>query len=433
LRRPLFSTFAGRNGAALALLALALTGPTPAAAIDSRLGEGVPLVLKDGRIATVSVHTIPFETGADELEPAAASALRQLVEPMATDCFLTAQAIGHVEPGLARDGDTLSAHRLARERADNIQASLAELGMPKAAVASVWDWQFLLPRSEVTLWVFSLTVGDDCDGTPLERGEAIAAAARPETVAAPTVTATETPQPPAETAAAPIAPPRDLQVGEVEGDGETSTRMAAQAAADAATAAPSPVAQPTDTVAAAPDATASDEAAATTPTAQLAEPATLTTRTDDPLATAAVAPAESPAPLTAPAAEPAPATQLAAAPATTDTPTAATNEPSLTIAFDVNSSFFPSGANRELSAFMDGLPADAALEIELAGAVGTGSVRGADPEEAARYNAWMAERRIERIAEWLEAHAGGRELTLKPRLVDNDPSREVRLRAVALR
>jgi len=100
----------------------------------------------------------------------------------------------------------------------------------------------------------------------------------------------------------------------------------------------------------------------------------------------------------------------------------------LAIDFEVNSSYFSTGAVRELRAFLDSLPADEPVEIELAGAVGTSGVRGAGDEEAARYNAWMAERRIERVAEWLEQNAGDRRLTLAERLVENDSSRQVRLR-----
>jgi hypothetical protein len=155
----------------------------------------------------------------------------------------------------------------------------------------------------------------------------------------------------------------------------------------------------------------------------------------DPLATAAVAPAEPPAAAaTTQTAEAEPAaahpTNVASAEPGLIASTGSSTEAALAIPFAVNSSFFPSGAGRELRGFLEGLPAEGAVEIELAGAVGTGSVRGASGEEAQRYNAWMAERRIERVAEWLEANAGNRQLTLKPRLVEGDPSREVRLRTV---
>ena len=158
LRRP-------ATGLALTLVALGLP-QTASASIDERLGGLTPLVLKDGRIANVTVHTIPFGTGAAELDEAAAAEFEATFRPLATDCFLTAQAIGHVAPGITRDGDTLAAHRLARARADGIQKTLAGFGMPEPAVASVWDWQFLVEESQVTLWVFSLNVGDDCEGTP---------------------------------------------------------------------------------------------------------------------------------------------------------------------------------------------------------------------------------------------------------------------------
>jgi hypothetical protein len=59
--------------------------------------------------------------------------------------------------------------------------------------------------------------------------------------------------------------------------------------------------------------------------------------------------------------------------------------------------------------------------------VGTGDVRGVSGEEAKRYNAWMAERRAQRVVEWLEENAGERSVIITERLVENDPSREVRL------
>ena len=368
------------------MLGLAL--PLAAGAADDELfAGGMPLVLKDGRIATVTVHVVRFETGADTLDPTTTATLRTTFEPLATDCFLTAQAIGHVAPGITRDGDTLAAHRLARARADVIQAALVDFGMPQPSVASVWDWQFLLPESRATVWVFSLTRGDDCEGKPLPKGEPAVAAVARETVTA----AAEAP---------------------------ASVRAAAEPAEAAVIAAQPPARVPPATPPA--DLRLADpEAAISRPPAPR-----------DPLATAALAPVEARAGSSI-AETAAPETTVAAIDPELPRAAGMAGSPALAITFAMNSSYFPADASRELRAFLDSLPSEGPLEIELSGAVGTSGVRGASGEEAQRYNAWMAERRIERVVEWLEKNAGGRQMTFTERLVEDDPSRQVRLRAHA--
>ena len=136
-------------------------------AADDTLLRPTPLILKDGRIANVSVHTLAFPPGESTLGPASSQRLASLTREMATDCFLTAQVIGHV--GTTEVGnDTVNAHRLARARADAVQASLIAGGLPAKAIASVWDWQFMVREPRATLWVFRLTPGEDCDGKPLD-------------------------------------------------------------------------------------------------------------------------------------------------------------------------------------------------------------------------------------------------------------------------
>jgi hypothetical protein len=388
---------------------LACTALTRAAlAIDDLLSEPTPLILKDGRIAQVSVHTIPFATGSGELDAEAAAELDALLVPLATDCFLTAQAIGHVEPGLNRDGDTLSAHRLARARADFVQAALAGHGMQLAAVASVWDWQFLVKESRVTLWVFRLNVGDDCEGTPLPSDLPVAAAA------APVVDAVS---PPAAAAPAPVKPPAKSPP-----PAEKSSTVATNGVATTDPRELSTAEAPPPATAAA----AATPAPAIEPPAPAVEPPAVMAEAKEP------APVEAPAPV-APAAEPEPIEVAAPLPATADSPPAPVAElPGPAIVFAVNSSFFSGSASRDLRAFVDQLPPDAEVEIELAAAVGTGDVRDADPVEAKRYNAWMAERRLQRVAEWLTSNAGPRQLKLNEHYIENDPSREVRLRARVL-
>jgi outer membrane protein OmpA-like peptidoglycan-associated protein len=153
--------------AALFVLVL-LSAPVRAAGAPEALLQPTPLVLKDGRIANVSIHVLPFDTGNGALARPAAARLGELVATVATDCFLTAQVIGHVSSREVADNETLAAHRLARARADAVQASLIGGGLPAKAIASVWDWQFLVREPRATLWVFRLVQGEDCEGLPLD-------------------------------------------------------------------------------------------------------------------------------------------------------------------------------------------------------------------------------------------------------------------------
>jgi hypothetical protein len=53
--------------------------------------QPLPLAIRDGRIARLTVHAVPFDISGKELAPATAAALDDLVAGLATDCFLTAQ------------------------------------------------------------------------------------------------------------------------------------------------------------------------------------------------------------------------------------------------------------------------------------------------------------------------------------------------------
>jgi hypothetical protein len=152
---------------------LALLGMLPAqgsahAAAAEPLLRPTPLVLKDGRIANVSIHVLPFAPGQAELAAEPAEYLAKLTRAVGTDCFLTAQVIGHIASSEVAEDDTLKAHRLARSRADAVQASLIGGGLPAKAIASVWDWQFMVREPRATLWVFELTAGEDCEGRQLQ-------------------------------------------------------------------------------------------------------------------------------------------------------------------------------------------------------------------------------------------------------------------------
>src|SRR3954470_19995772 len=97
-------------------LAMTLAQPGSAAADDALgvlTGQPLPLAIHDGRVAQLTVHAVPFAIGTQKLTLATAAALDELAAGAATDCFVTAQAVGHVRPGIPGDGGTLVAHRLA--------------------------------------------------------------------------------------------------------------------------------------------------------------------------------------------------------------------------------------------------------------------------------------------------------------------------------
>lgn len=359
----------------------------PFVAFAAPAAEGVllpptPLVLKDGRIAQVTVHTIRFPLGKDQPDEAEQAALAGLVDELATDCFLTAQAVGHVEPGPGSDGETLAAHRLARARADRVQAALTGRGLPASSIASVWDWQFAVREPRVTLWVFRLAAGDDCDSRPIARMDAPPAGA-------------ETPAPAAvETPAAPVAEPVPEMIVDASAD------AAAEAAVPPALEAPEAEAEPEPQ----PAPVSADSGATPLP----AEPAQAAMPTAE-----AVAPAEA-------VEAKAEATDAVQEP---DGAAAAT----LAITFDVNSSYFPKGTGRELKALVGGLQPYRTYEVVLEGAVSAEALRRGAEQDASAYNHWIADRRMDRVADWLRQNLGG-SLSIRHSYVENDSSRRVMIR-----
>lgn len=189
------------RGPALVALGLTLAHAATAAEPAALTAQTLPLAIRDGRVAQLTVHAVPFALGSSELPAETARGLEALARRVATDCFLTAQAIGHVQPGDPGDGDLLPAHDLARARAETVRAALVRAGLPADAVASVWDYQFSLREPRVTLWLFSLPTGEDCTGAPLAEGDA----------ARPVASGEPPPAPPAERPPAPLpatpAPP----------------------------------------------------------------------------------------------------------------------------------------------------------------------------------------------------------------------------------
>jgi flagellar motor protein MotB len=494
-------------------LSLGAAAETTAAG-DSLLSP-TPLILKDGRIANVSVHVVAFAQGGSALDSALAQQLSVLTDEVATDCFLTAQVIGHVGSSEVAGNDTLNAHRLARARADAVQASLIAGGLPAKAIASVWDWQFMVREARATLWLFRLTPGEDCEGAPLDSAAAplvaqaepwpaptqspqvpaagTAAATvrttRPETPAAPAGLAAkpalaETARPvPPPVAAVPAGPsleparvpsitrpavsPAEAQpparAAEVK-PVETRTAAAPPPAAQRAEAKPTE-AKPADTGTAAAPAPAAQRAEAKPTEAKPAETRTAAATlaptgakpteakpADTRTAAATTAPTESadgrateagraesrPA-ATRPEAEVVPALadrpDRAAAAAAQPEPAqrqAAVDvkEERLVIVFPTNSSYFPPGTGSQLRSLLRTLGQDRRYEVVLESSVsGSQRVVGAETaEDAAKYNKWLATRRLERVRDWLDQNAAGRGLVVKPGYHANDESRQVVVR-----
>jgi len=129
-------------------------------------------------------------------------------------------------------------------------------------------------------------------------------------------------------------------------------------------------------------------------------------------------------PPTPAAAEPVPAgkPQLAVEPA------AGASVENLTITFDVNSSYLPANLDGRLRQLASRLERGKAYRVELIGSVGADPVANASEQEAARYNRWIAERRVSRVAEFLQKNAEPGVLTIKQDFAANDSSRRVVVR-----
>ncbi|MDX1540358.1 MAG: hypothetical protein R3349_03035, partial [Geminicoccaceae bacterium] len=330
------------------LLGLVLT--PWAGVVQAELLSPTPLILKDGRIASVSVHVLPFSAGQAAIGSAASRSLVDLTRRMATDCFLTAQVIGHVGSEEVKSSDTLGAHRLARSRADAVQASLIDTGLPAKSIASVWDWQFMVLEPRATLWVFELTRGEDCEGKPLEGVVASVAAAEPAT----RLSAGERPGRPSDVAASPRSsgpsPGSTVSAAAEPTPLTTPARAASSARAAPSAVEPRPAAAPASTALDAPE---TSRTRATRPTREVAR----------------------------------------AAP---ETSTGSAEARSLSIVFANNSSYFPPGTRKQLEALIGGLASGGRYRVEITASVSDASsvVGAANSEEAARYNQWLANRRL---------------------------------------
>ena len=100
------------------------------------------------------------------------------------------------------------------------------------------------------------------------------------------------------------------------------------------------------------------------------------------------------------------------------------------ITFPTNSSYFPPGTSAQLQALLQQLGGDQRYQVVLQASVsGSDKVVGAESaEEAAQYNKWLAERRVERVQDWLDQNLEGKALVIKPEYRANDELRQVVVR-----
>jgi len=352
-------------------LTISLATSAVAASVDKML-DATPLVLKDGRIAEVSVHTIPFPDDAVAPSSKTRSRLDSFTQSIATDCFLTAQVIGHVDKSEIGGRETADIHRLARARADTIQSSLIGNGLPAASIASVWDWRFMVQQARVTLWVFRLTAGEDCEDAPLERQAADQVAANA-------------------TAITPTLPPAGL------GASEPAVATVPEKEASPAEQLVIPAARP-----------------------KIQEPQT-PVRVQPPIHK------NKPQNNVVDANHTQVASLGAAHSDDEKGSVQLVDKGALEIVFATNSSFFPQGTGDQLRAFMKTLDKNQRYVLRVQTSMDThAGVDGASSaDEAQRYNAWLAERRFKRVEAWLLKNSDGRQLTLEPTLVEGDGSRRV--------
>jgi hypothetical protein len=107
-------------------------------------------------------------------------------------------------------------------------------------------------------------------------------------------------------------------------------------------------------------------------------------------------------------------------------------EGGVVITFAINSSYFPPGASQTLNSLIGRMASGALYRVQLqAGLSGSDKVAGATtPEDALRYNKWLAERRLNRVRKWLTENAQDRQLEIEPKFVVDDSARRVVVRAM---
>ena len=373
----------------MAALVMARPGVASADGLPAALtAQPLPMAIRDGRMAEVAVHAVPFAIGSQDLAAATESALDRIAAAAATDCFVTAQTVGHVQPGTPGDGGTLAAHRLARARAEAVKAALVRAGLPEGAVASVWDYQFSLREPRVTLWIFELPKGEACAGAPLPGVAARMALAKAEPPAI---------EPVAVVATTAVAGPRD---GQRSFEPAPGIHIPDPAAHGAAKAADPPM--------------LADASGASWPVAPFERL---------PLQTGFVPSVAPPAAEIAEQALPT-MTAVAAAPQAGPSPAPAAVA-SAEIVFAENSSYFPPGAQGELQRLAAVLGQGRHWEIELQATVDDKAGRRDSPATARAYNAWLAERRQGRVADWLAQQPELQAIPITRATIEHDPSRRV--------
>ena len=439
-----------------------------AAVAPEALLQPTPLVLKDGRIANVSIHVLPFDTGTGELARPASARLAELVATVATDCFLTAQVIGHVSSREVADNETLAAHRLARARADAVQASLIGGGLPAKSIASVWDWQFLVREPRATLWVFRLVQGEDCEGLPLDGSASRPVAGNDAGQAAPAAATTEkTPparvvaeaskpaetQPPAE-ARPPAGPAQPVEAAQEAAGPDLAGVMGSAVAAEVAQAGSAEAAaqaavsgdvaandQGRDARQAGPGSDAVPTMTRPLPALSPAPPAANRGGAAGPAGAETKVAAVEPGPAGGGAGSQRAGSGNAAQDGAALQQNAVAADPeregkvewgqdNVVITFATNSSYFPPGTARRLASLLGSMQSGEHYRVRLeVGVSGTDTVVGAaSAEEAKRYNQWLAERRMSRVREWLDENASDRQLEIEPTFQTNDNSRRVVVR-----
>jgi outer membrane protein OmpA-like peptidoglycan-associated protein len=383
------------------------------AGYPSQLLPPTPMVLRDGRIARVTAFGIAMATGAEQPDVATGAALGRFADDIATDCFLTAQVIGHAESEMA-DADPLAPHRLARARADGVRAVLLQRGLPEGSVASVWDWQLGLREPRVTVWLFQLSRGEDCDGKPLDRPDGV-----------PVGTADPPLMPP-------LAGPMTSQVAHTVGTAKAAAAKPRLESSLAQAAAEKPALQDHQPASVHPAPTPSANANAKPDQAiesfKLVAP-------EPPDAPAANAPARPEAPVPPTLGNTSDLfTKELGSPITQAArlllpPPVVQRDDGLSITFDADSSYLPTGASRELRRVAAALDPGRAYDVELEGTVAPEEPAGAAAPNGHRsYARWVVERRLARIGELLRQNARARELNIHQTYLANDASRRVTLR-----
>jgi hypothetical protein len=109
-------------------------------------------------------------------------------------------------------------------------------------------------------------------------------------------------------------------------------------------------------------------------------------------------------------------------------------EGGIVITFAINSSYFPPGASQRLNSLIGSMASGELYRVQLqVGLGGSDKVAGAtNPEEAMRYDKWLAERRLNRVKEWLTENAPDRQLEIEPEFLVDDSSRRVVVRVVPI-